>query len=125
MTWRDRLRSVLASQSELDAGAEQHEAERQGTVPVARCSARQRVALSGVVRSVTYSPSGQAPELVAELYDGSGSVDLVWLGRRDITGIDPGRRLKVEGMLCRTAPGQPRPAIYNPSYRILPQRAVS
>ncbi|QOR69112.1 OB-fold nucleic acid binding domain-containing protein [Ruania alkalisoli] len=125
MTWRERLRRVVASQSEFDAGEEKVEAERQGTVPVAQCKARQRVCLSGVIRSVTYSPAGQAPELLAELYDGSGSVDLVWLGRREIPGIVPGCRLKVEGMLCRTAAGQPRPAIYNPSYQILPQRAAS
>lgn len=125
MNWRERVGRLLASQSELDAGAEQLEAERQNTVPVARCRTRERVAISGVIRAVTFAPVHGAPELVAELYDGSGSIDLIWLGRRSIPGIDPGRRLWVEGMLCRTSPDHPRPVIYNPSYRILPGQAAS
>ncbi|SEE03763.1 OB-fold nucleic acid binding domain-containing protein [Ruania alba] len=125
MSWRERIKHVLASQSELDAGQEQREAERQNTVPVASCRSRERVAISGVVRAVTFPPVKGAPALVAELYDGSGSIDLIWLGRREIPGIEPGCRLRVEGMLCRTSPDHPRPVIYNPSYRILPTQAAS
>ncbi|UFU04802.1 OB-fold nucleic acid binding domain-containing protein [Ruania halotolerans] len=125
MSWRERVGQLLASQSELDAGQERLEVERQNTVPVSSCRNRQRVAISGVIRSVTYSPVSGAPELRAELYDGSGTIDLIWLGRRAIPGIDPGRRLRAEGMLSRTSPERARPAIYNPSYRILPSQAVS
>ncbi len=119
MTIRQALRSLLASRTELDAGAEQVEALKQGAQPVAGCGLRQRVQLSGVIRSVTFPPGGSAPELTAELYDGSGSVDLVWLGRREIPGIEPGRRLTVTGTPCRPEPGRERPVLYNPAYRLL------
>ena len=75
--------------------------------------------LSGVLRSVTFPPGAAAPELTAELYDGTGSVDLVWLGRREIPGIEPGRRLTATGTLCRPEPERVRPVMYNPAYRLL------
>jgi len=119
MTIRQALRALLASRTELEAGTEQVEARKQGAQPVAGCALRTRVQLSGVLRSVTYPPAGSAPELTAELYDGTGSVDLVWLGRREIAGIEPGRRLTVTGTLCRPDHGQARPVLYNPAYRLL------
>jgi hypothetical protein len=57
------------------------------------------------------------PTLEAELYDGSGSVILVWLGRRQIAGIEPGRTLTARG---RIAENQGRGVIYNPWYELSP-----
>ena len=54
--------------------------------------------------------------LVGQLFDGTGSVDLVWMGRRSIAGIHPGAHLRAEGMVVA---GRTRPTIYNPSYEIL------
>ena len=53
----------------------------------------------------------------AELWDGSGSVPLVWLGRRDIPGIQPGRKMVAQGQ-DRQVRGQH--AIYNPDYELRP-----
>jgi len=125
MTIRKALRALPASRTELEAGAEQVEARKQGAQPVARCPVRTRAQLSGVLRSVTYPPAAATPELRAELYDGTGSVDLVWLGRREIAGIEPGRRLTVTGTLCRPDPGQVRPVVYNPAYRLLAGTSVA
>lgn len=124
MSLRTVLRSVFASRTELEADVEQLAAREHGGQPVARCGLRERVQLSGVVRSVTYPPAEAAPELVAELYDGSGSVDLVWLGRREIPGIEPGRRLSVTGTLSQPEPGRVRPVVYNPAYRLLADESV-
>jgi hypothetical protein len=44
-------------------------------------------------------------------------VSLVWLGRRTIAGIDPGRLLIAEGLIT-TAEG--RPVIFNPRYVLRP-----
>ena len=118
MSVRQRLHSMLASRTELDAGTEQEESLKHGAQPVSGCRLRERVDVAGVIRSVTFAPAGQAPELSAELYDGTGSVDLVWLGRRDIPGIEPGRRLSVTGTLCAPEPGRSRPVLYNPAYRL-------
>jgi len=119
MSWRSAIGHLLASQSELEADDERGEAARQGTQPVSACVPRRRTTVSGVLRSVTYRAGGQAPALVAELYDGSGSIDLIWLGRRDIAGIEPGRRLAVEGMVSEAEATRSRVAIYNPTYRLL------
>jgi hypothetical protein len=51
----------------------------------------------------------------ADLWDGTGSVTLVWLGRRDIPGIAPGRRIVVRGRLS-TIKGEP--TIFNPQYEL-------
>ena len=124
MGLRERVRRALASTDELEADDEIVEAAMHGTVLAANSPIRERSTLSGVLRSVTYSPPTAPPELSAELYDGSGSIDLVWLGRRDIPGIEPGRRLMVTG---RVSPGDARhqKVMYNPAYTLLARPGVS
>ena len=73
------------------------------------------VHLSGTLRTVTLRPRGGVPALEAELFDGSGALTLVWLGRRQITGISPGRQLEVEG---RIGVQDGVRVIYNPRYEL-------
>ena len=80
----------------------------------------ERVAVSGTLRTVTLRPRAGVPALVAELYDGSGSISLVWLGRRQIPGIDPGRRITCYG---RVAYDQEQPVLFNPRYELRPAAA--
>ena len=54
------------------------------------CQDRELVTLYGTLRTVMFSPRGGVPALEGELYDGTGTVKLVWLGRRRIAGIHPG-----------------------------------
>ena len=50
-------------------------------------------------------------------YDGTASITLLWLGRRRIAGIHPGRALRVTGRIgCH---GGVR-TLYNPRYDLLP-----
>ena len=49
---------------------------------------------------MVYTPRRNLPVLEADLYDGSGIVTLVWLGRRRIAGIEPGRNLTVRGRVA-------------------------
>ena len=63
----------------------------EGAVPIRTCEDRQQVSLTGTISTVTIHPRGGHPALEVELRDGSGAVTLVWLGRRQIPGIDPGR----------------------------------
>ena len=77
---------------------------------------REMVTLRGTLRSVTLRPRGGVPALEAELYDGSGVLTLVWLGRRRIAGIEPGRPIQVQGRIgvhdgVRT--------LFNPRYELL------
>jgi hypothetical protein len=52
----------------------------------------------------------------AELFDGTDTVTLVWLGQRRIPGIESGRTLRVHGRLGKLENGSK--AIYNPHYEI-------
>ncbi|HZL03359.1 MAG TPA: OB-fold nucleic acid binding domain-containing protein [Cellulomonas sp.] len=119
MSLREVLHRAIESQSEIEAAEERAEAKQTvGCVPVDEVSDRHRVSVSGVLRSVTLRPREGVPALEAELYDGSGTLDLVWLGRRAIAGIDPGRRLRIDGVVCDIAG---RPTVFNPRYELRPR----
>src|SRR4051812_2734882 len=78
---------------------------------------RERVRLRGTLRTVTLRPRGGVPALEAELYDGTGTLVVIWLGRRTISGIAPGRSLEIRGRIGRQD-GQR--IMYNPRYELMP-----
>ena len=86
-------------------------------VPIADCRSREVVDIAGTLRHVTLRPRGTTPAMEAELWDGTGRVLLVWLGRRDIPGIEPGRKIIVHGRLASVKGDR---AIYNPAYELQP-----
>ena len=116
MSFSQRLRAVLASQEEVAADEERRAAKSHGTTAVCDLANRRRAVVSGVLRSVVLRPNEHVRAVEAELYDGSGALDLVWLGRRQIAGIEPGRRLRVEGMVGEL---RGRRVIINPKYELL------
>ncbi len=99
----------------------QHAEDLQGSVtavgatPISRCVRGEESTVSGVLRSVTLRPRETVPAVEAELYDGSGQVKLVWLGRRQILGITPGRSIVVTG---RITCNETDPTIFNPRYEL-------
>lgn len=99
---RERLRGALsrwASGQELEAVELQRDVAEAGCCPIADATDRSHVELQGSLRTVTLRPRGGVPALEAELYDGSGVLTLIWLGRRRIAGIEPGRQIRVQGRL--------------------------
>ena len=84
-----------------------------GTVRIRDAQTRQRVKLAGVVRRITVRPLEGAESLEALLYDGTGVVTVVWMGRRSIPGLNLGTRLDVEGVLAEQR-GERR--IVNPQF---------
>ncbi len=90
--------------------------ERTGT-SIAEAPDRTIVQLQGVLRTVTLRPRGGVAALEAELDDGSGRVTLIWLGRRRITGVDPGRAMRVRG---RIGTHEGVRVIFNPRYELIP-----
>jgi len=107
-----------ASQGEVHAQEEQDRAAQLGGTRVAELSCRRPATVSGVLQSVTLRPRAGVPALLAELYDGSGNLCLVWLGRRRIAGIEPGRRLRVTGMVTRS---EGQISMFNPRYELVPR----
>ena len=110
------LHKLASSNAELESEELQENVRAEGAVPIRTCEDRQVVSLTGTVSTVTIHPRGGYPALEVELRDGSGAVTLVWLGRRQIPGIDPGRSLKISG---RISCHEGRRVIYNPKYELL------
>ena len=80
------------------------------------CQRGQEVTMVGTLRSVEANAKGCAGGVRAELFDGTDTVTLVWLGQRRIAGIESGRALRVRGRLGTLENGTK--AIYNPHYEI-------
>ena len=110
----DRLSST---QEELHSEELQEEARATGCTPIGDCSDRQIVSVTGTLRTVTLRPRAGVPALEAELFDGSAALDVVWLGRRSIAGIEPGRRIIASG---RVSMNRGRPVLFNPKYELRP-----
>ena len=110
------MRRLASSNAELESEDLQRKVREEGAVPIQNCEDRQRVQLTGTVSTVTINPRAGHPALEVELRDGSGAVTLVWLGRRQIPGIDPGRTLKIWG---RISCHEGKRLIYNPRYELM------
>lgn len=93
------------------------ELESAGATAVTSCSRGEPVCVAGTLRTVTLRPLAGVPTLEAELYDGTGTVTLIWLGRRRIRGIECGRSLVARGRLTAH---EGRPTIYNAAYELRP-----
>ena len=109
------LAKLTADDATIDAQELQSDVASSGCEPVGSCQKGKVVAVTGRLRSVVYTPRETVPTLEAELFDGSDSVTLVWLGRRRIPGIEPGRTLTARG---RFASFEGRKVIYNPWYEL-------
>lgn len=114
--FRRALRRLASSNEELEAEDRQRTVRESGATPISACADRQVVDLYGDVSTVTINPHGGKPAMEVELRDGSGSVTLVWLGRRRIPGIEPGRAIKVCGRISCSGDG--RRVMFNPKYEL-------
>jgi hypothetical protein len=94
------LRRLTATEAELDAEELQRDSAEQGASPCGDVHRGQLVTVSGRLRTVVYTPRTNLPTLEAELYDGTDVVTLIWLGRRRIVGIEPGRSLTATGRIA-------------------------
>lgn len=116
---------VLSALKDLAKSASEHEADeiraqaREQLLPASdELRDREVAQVCGVIRSVTMPPRASVPVLVAEVFDGTNAVNLVWIGRRRIPGIEPGVFLSAKG---RIAMREGVPTIFNPPYAIAPR----
>jgi hypothetical protein len=116
---RERFRRGLsrwaASGQEQEAVALQKDVVKAGCCPINETHDRQLVEIQGSLRTVTLRPRGGVPALEAELYDGSGVITVIWLGRRRIAGIAPGRQIRVVG---RVGVQDFQRIMFNPRYEL-------
>ena len=111
------LDRLSTSQEELESEELQEDAQASGCTRISDCSDRQVVKVTGTLRTVTLRPRAGVPALEAELFDGSAALDVVWLGRRSIVGIEPGRKLIASG---RISMSRGRRVLFNPKYELRP-----
>jgi amino acid transporter len=114
------LRRLTAGRETLHAEEVQAEIHQINAQPIGECGDRQVADVAGVLRSVTLRPRGPSLTMEADLWDGTGHVTLVWLGRRNIPGVQPGRRIVVHGRVARIKGER---TIYNPLYELQPSVA--
>ena len=114
----ERLRTPV---DEIDRAQLRDYVDALGLVPTTEITPRQPVRIGGEVRSVRLVPRAGAPALEVTVTDGRGSATAVFLGRRKIAGISPGRKVMLEGVAGRHGK---RFLLFNPVYTLLPSRAA-
>ncbi|CAL9288200.1 hypothetical protein SUDANB66_01435 [Streptomyces sp. SudanB66_2053] len=110
----DRLSS---SQEDLESEELREDTATAGCTRIGDCQDREIVTVTGTLRTVTLRPRAGVPALEAELFDGTAALDVVWLGRRSIVGIEPGRKLIASGRIAMT---RGRRVLFNPKYELRP-----
>ncbi|MDQ3788622.1 OB-fold nucleic acid binding domain-containing protein [Actinophytocola sp. NPDC049390] len=113
--FRRLVKRLTSDVEELDADDLSEKAEAVGARKARDCQSGEQVTVCGRVRSVELSPRDAVATLEAELFDGTEGVTLVWLGRRRIPGIEPGRTIKAQG---RIAMRDGQKVLYNPYYEL-------
>ena len=88
----------------------------QSAEPICGCPDRALASVCGTIEGLTVRPRRTTPWLEAQVSDGTGSITLVWMGRQEVPGIEPGRRICVQG---RVSIDQGERRIYNPIYTLL------
>ena len=87
-------------------------------VAIGEAQPRREVSLVGEITTLRIVPHAGSPSLEATVSDGTGTIPAVWMGRRRIAGVAPGKRLMVQGRGAPTPPAG-RLLFYNPRYELL------
>lgn len=111
------IKRLTSDEGELEADSLSSEAAASGAKAACDCCAGEKVEILGKIRTVALQPCESLAALIAEIYDGTDSVDLIWLGRRTIAGIEAGRTIRATG---RLAMRDGHKAMYNPTYQLMP-----
>ncbi|EOD68293.1 MULTISPECIES: OB-fold nucleic acid binding domain-containing protein [Amycolatopsis] len=109
------VRKLTSDVEDLDADEMSMRSGAEGAQRACDCRSGEEVTVMGRLRSVELCPTNEAATLEAELFDGTQGVTLIWLGRRRIPGIEPGRTIKVRG---RMAERDGQKVLYNPYYEL-------
>lgn len=89
---------------------------RTGCAHIASVERGDRAILTGRIRTVLTCGREDFQGLTAEVFDGTGAIEVCWLGRRTVPGIDTGRFIRITG---RVGVRHGRKSMYNPRYELL------
>lgn len=111
------LKKLTSDEGELEADSLSSEVTASGAKPASDCCAGEKVEILGKVRTIELQPCESLAALIVEIYDGTDAVDLIWLGRRTIAGIEAGRTIRATGRMAMRGGHK---AMYNPTYQLMP-----
>ncbi|MBJ8345073.1 OB-fold nucleic acid binding domain-containing protein [Antrihabitans sp. YC2-6] len=113
--FRRLTRRLTEDLDQLDAEEMAETADASGACRASECSRGDEVTMLGRLRSVEACPKAAGASMEAEFFDGTDAVTLVWIGRRRIPGIEPGKTVKIRG---RVGDRGGEKVIYNPYYEL-------
>ena len=117
MGLRDRAKRLAASTTDLDRARLQDRYAGLDFMHIDECPRRLPVRVVGEVQGIRVVPRSGSPSLEVTVTDGTGRAVAVFLGRRTLPGVAPGRSIVIEGV-GRDEDG--RTVLLNPAYTILP-----
>ncbi|KAB7742417.1 DNA-binding protein [Nostocoides sp. F2B08] len=114
----DRIKSVAADDDLVveDGRVDHHD---DGTIRIVEAVDRHRATVQGRVRALTLPTTTAVTALVVEVADATGAIQLVFVGRKAIPGIECGVTLRAHG---RVSIRRGHRIMYNPAYEIVPHR---
>ncbi|WP_330256710.1 OB-fold nucleic acid binding domain-containing protein [Nocardia sp. NBC_00565] len=113
--FRRLSRRLTEDIDQLDAEELAESADASGACRASDCRRGDEATMLGRLRSVEACPKSVGASVQAEFFDGTDAISLVWIGRRRIPGIEPGRKILVRG---RVGDRDGRKVIYNPYYEL-------
>jgi hypothetical protein len=112
-----KLRSKLNQTVEqIDDERLQDRCKALGSVEITGAPLRVPVRLGGEIQGLQVVPRAGSPSLEVTIADGTGRAVAVFTGRKKLPGVDPGRRVVIEGV-GRMERG--RMLLVNPAYTLL------
>ncbi len=119
MAFRKLLQRLTTSDADLDRERlRQFCADVPGVTRIVDAQPRQEITVAGEISSLRIVPRAGTPSLEVTVKDGSGSLVIVWTGRRHIPGVTPGKRLVLSGRGSPQGAGG-RLMLLNPRYELL------
>ena len=106
---------TIANAGGTDAAAP-HGERPDGSVTMSEVRCRVRARVTGRVQSVRVRPRSGSSRLELTLADATGAVTVVFLGRQEISGMEIGTTMTIEGM---PADHNGRLAFMNPTYELI------
>lgn len=116
--WKRMATALSQTTQDIEDDELQKSTGKLGATRISDLQNRELADVSGVIKTMTLPPVGTVPALTAELYDGTGTLTLIWLGRRAIVGVEPGIYLRATG---RVTYRRGLATVFNPVYEILPR----
>jgi RecG-like helicase len=113
--FRRLTRRLTEDLENIDAEEIAESSQATGARKAVECTRGEEVTMFGRLRSVETASKAASATVEAELFDGTDSVVLAWIGRRRIPGIEPGKTILVRGRLGERDGAK---IIYNPYYEL-------